>query len=1001
MLLILVCVCIVIVFVFFCIQMEIAWKKDDAHSSFASPPSHYIGDYDVPPSVYSPLHKISTEAGLVKDADCEDVSKTPELSSQIYDTPPSSKRSSRERTLPKSARSSKDSSSTSGKLVVDHLYKQLFSQPYENVSASYESLSHYDTPPGSKRSSLENILSADNLPTYDIPVPSARALSAENMYDVPNPSAASSPIHSQDCTNARASVMSTMSCDSGKTPSRCTSSFPNSARSSADASWQESCSLSTMDTCHCKQRSIDSGLGIYDTPVPGQSPSSSVQPPPLTASPFHLPHLNTIRHDGPYVKRSRSVENVLDNVYDTPQNNTLKAKMNSSNTDISVKSSISQVVSPMSGVPSNTTQNKSLSTQPDSCHDNTTPNKSLSTQPDSCHDSTTTPTCQSKVDNFNGDDIWPMDYEELILDRCSALQFLSQVYGDVKQSISQLLSQMTSTWNNNESINSNICNIRISCLDVKGNLSKLVDFIHTAIEHSVRISDNELGKDLLRQLNLIQHYLRNISNSIQYLEHQQWSASLLVESSLAGISGYMGAITSSAEKVLPAIEKVSFFIQSKSDLLFKPCSDSVADVRDRKCSVYERPGLSKPDFCIEASVGFEVGVGSVIYRPRTVPQRPLPALPISLTNTGSSEPVQRNQSRDLARGVPRFVHSCTLTLETAQPPCAPSLTAHQVTDIQASDGQFNNGQPSVGQVSLNGGSGDDLRNLREDYDYIELEEGGTVVYPNSEKKLCGGVEVGDSYSETNSETSVDRIIENVNSIEINERTSPQHSFSTCPHTVQSPPDICTVDKKAPADFLGPSVTASLAAPPIGLKANRLLTKLSNDELSGCGDDLSNQTSFTSNVLTHRQAWTSDIVDVESDTSVGSNEKQVLCYYSGKLDAHFNMLENAIDAFLQCVDNGEPPNVFISHSKFVIVTAHKLVFIADSLHRSLSICEVRNKLTHCAGELCRCLKASVQATKLAAVQFPSVPANQEMVNRIFDISRAVRILRALIVQASAL
>ena len=128
---------------------------------------------------------------------------------------------------------------------------------------------------------------------------------------------------------------------------------------------------------------------------------------------------------------------------------------------------------------------------------------------------------------------------------------------------------------------------------------------------------------------------------------------------------------------------------------------------------------------------------------------------------------------------------------------------------------------------------------------------------------------------------------------------------------------------------------------------------------------------------------------------------MLCYYSGQLETHSTLLTNAIDAFFTCIENNEPPKVFISNSKFVIVTAHKLVYISDALHRSLVNSEVRNKVMHCANHVCECLKVSVQATKTAALQYPSVPAVQEMVDRVVDVSHAAHELKLVITQASAL
>jgi hypothetical protein len=63
--------------------------------------------------------------------------------------------------------------------------------------------------------------------------------------------------------------------------------------------------------------------------------------------------------------------------------------------------------------------------------------------------------------------------------------------------------------------------------------------------------------------------------------------------------------------------------------------------------------------------------------------------------------------------------------------------------------------------------------------------------------------------------------------------------------------------------------------------------------------------------------------------------------------------------------------------------------------------VRNKVLSCANHVCECLKVSVQATKVAALQWPSLPAVQEMVDKVVDVSHAAHELKLVINQASAL
>ncbi|KAL5022404.1 hypothetical protein ScPMuIL_001559 [Solemya velum] len=132
-----------------------------------------------------------------------------------------------------------------------------------------------------------------------------------------------------------------------------------------------------------------------------------------------------------------------------------------------------------------------------------------------------------------------------------------------------------------------------------------------------------------------------------------------------------------------------------------------------------------------------------------------------------------------------------------------------------------------------------------------------------------------------------------------------------------------------------------------------------------------------------------------------NDRQVLVFYSEQIETHLILLSNAIDAFFKCIECGEGPKVFISNSKFVVISAHKLVYIGDTLHRSLINSDVRNQIILCASVLCESLKKTITATKTAALQYPSVPAVREMVDKVSSVSHASHELKLVISHASSL
>ena len=133
------------------------------------------------------------------------------------------------------------------------------------------------------------------------------------------------------------------------------------------------------------------------------------------------------------------------------------------------------------------------------------------------------------------------------------------------------------------------------------------------------------------------------------------------------------------------------------------------------------------------------------------------------------------------------------------------------------------------------------------------------------------------------------------------------------------------------------------------------------------------------------------------SEVNDADRQVLQFYANQIESHFSVLVNAMETLFQAMDYNQPPKVFITNSKFVILAAHKLVCIGDTITRNISNREIGQGIMLGANLLCDALKQTVNATKKAALHFPSVEASQEMVDRVVDVSHAAGALKAAIVQ----
>uniref|UniRef100_A0A669EEF5 Embryonal Fyn-associated substrate n=1 Tax=Oreochromis niloticus TaxID=8128 RepID=A0A669EEF5_ORENI len=121
-------------------------------------------------------------------------------------------------------------------------------------------------------------------------------------------------------------------------------------------------------------------------------------------------------------------------------------------------------------------------------------------------------------------------------------------------------------------------------------------------------------------------------------------------------------------------------------------------------------------------------------------------------------------------------------------------------------------------------------------------------------------------------------------------------------------------------------------------------------------------------------------------SLSLEDSELLSFYSSQSLAHLSCLADAVDVLFSSVKGNQPPRIFVARGKSLIVTAHKLVFIGDTLSRLLTSADLRAKITTSGGRLCQALKAVVVATKGAAQNYPSVSATQEMVDRVAELSQ---------------
>ncbi|XP_073527166.1 embryonal Fyn-associated substrate isoform X3 [Phyllobates terribilis] len=116
--------------------------------------------------------------------------------------------------------------------------------------------------------------------------------------------------------------------------------------------------------------------------------------------------------------------------------------------------------------------------------------------------------------------------------------------------------------------------------------------------------------------------------------------------------------------------------------------------------------------------------------------------------------------------------------------------------------------------------------------------------------------------------------------------------------------------------------------------------------------------------------------IDTCPEASEEDQHLLRFYASQSHGHLQTLQSCVNTFLGSASS-QPPRVFVGHGKQLVIAAHKLVFIGDTLGRLLSCNQIQARLTGEGGALCQALKEVVLATKEAAALYPSPVALKAM------------------------
>ncbi|XP_050395701.1 enhancer of filamentation 1 isoform X2 [Patella vulgata] len=915
----------------------------------------------------------------------------------------------------------------------------------------------YDVPRSHLQTSAHNRSSGDasfqdcsNQSFYDTPPsnrPVGRSLNNDSAYDIPTPEKGNKDGY--NIPSNRSSMLSNASNDSSVTLSSCASnnsfhrsSIPStgdSARSSLDVSSNDFYDI-PRENRTLKQLSTDSGLDLYDSPQ---------KPKPVSQSSFiddyDVPKGGTLKANksGNNISRRGSLEHALDDIYDVPKNNAPRVVLSTSTGNLSFSRAVSDPVTPLNvyDVPPQVTRDSVISARSDSSEEG----QRLST----C----STDSRLSDIPN----------YDELLLDLDSALERLVKVQQDVSKSINKLLSYVSSTWRKKESLETKMYEIKLACSNVKKTLSEFVQFAEGALGNSTKLSDKKLVNKLYKQLIPLQNSLHMICAAMSCLEEDKWQVSLLSEPLDANKADSLGQITSISKDLTIDVRKLASFIQGNSSLLFKRAYEVGFNRSDSKCSLDESGIYAKPPIGPKGETASKTYAKPRNLQQRPLPpppplDRPLPLTPVeqrmksrSMNSLNAKDKdLNDYQNQNLAEGI-----YSNDTLEDNQEYDYVQLETNDAAAHKKQKAEIEKKESSEPpELPRKSSSLDSLED--ELYETLKLspmppkETSAPTLPEKSSSKSASSISLPKSEPDVETQSHPDKPVvtevvhgEYKPESEIVTQLEPETPEKSGPPATKPKPTPPVALPKPELPFKDSTFTKDLVGD-IEEQKKDLADEVINKIVTG--EDLQKHSTDAENVVSKDNApenmvppasaeFNNSMVDLsqldlcnfivddlktpvntnkdldfilpeitfetENIVTLDTNDKQVLVYYGEQMGTHTTLLSNAIDAFLNCIENSEPPKVFISNSKFVVLSAHKLVYMGDTLHKNLINSQVRNRIMLCANHLCDVLKQSVMATKTAALQYPSVAAVQEMVDRIMDVSHAAHNMKVVISQSAAL
>ena len=946
-------------------------------------------DYDVPPSRYftadgtnSPGRGVSPQSRGVSPQP-RGVSPQPNYSAPIpfqhrqpYQTP-----ISRDVPLSKDDLHNKGGTRGSGKLPQQHSAEELYDIPPAQQAGNIPALATYDVLPPSRVSNISMMSTGStmsgSMSSQSLPVGSATASSCGSARS-------SFEIHPQDLYDVPPKP-------------KAIGAFPPQDRKSAEL-------MELYDTPPKFTEKITrpeiSAKDIYDTPPKGGTPKGVAQELYDTPKRDSRNARASSRDSGIISEKHLSIYDMPDEeqqaseLYDVPSNNapTSQHKTAGGNGNQGIVRGLQATKTSVSGsvydIPPQVTRDSAISLRSDA---------------DSSADDVINRLSTCSMDSKSSD-MSNVPYDELLLDLDSAMELLVKLQQDVQSTSTKLLSFVSSTWRQKENLEPKFYEVKQACYNVKNSVKEFVDFSQGTLANSAKAEDKKLSKKLAKQLEPLQDTYISICKSIKHLDDFNWHIARLTSTAHDPTQDDLGDIVTLVKDVPYVVRTLASFIQGNSVLLFQ---------RSHKLDTVTIPGDNSS---VDNTDNSQMPVYAQPNKPKPPPVKPKPKVaegqkegpPVLTRGSNRTSPEKSNQDQN---GVCRT----SSIQDRPLPPPPPGGDAEHTSSSPSTrplsaDSLHKAGEqpviydvPKSQQPDSDVYANDSLEWL-EDYDYVALDtkqksQQCSSAWPVASRASTGGVISPHGDVRKSSE----EIQHQMQSDGSGKQQQQQQQIKTIAQSNSTEPaavpgsdlQVNQGQAQSHSGTAGSPTSPTTGEGDGGLSAKfkERLEKLQQKGIASTpeknGDKINTDSSnyIAPSKLPHIR--------------LEENDKQILAFYAPQVENHSGVLINAIDAFFQSIEYNQPPKNFIAHSKFVVLAAHKMVYIADTLHRNITNEEVRNKIMACANYLCDNLKTTVTSTKNAALQYPSVQAVQDMVDKVVDVSHTANELKLVILQASAL